>query len=485
LINTFHLIEQHSLSPPASRQLFEGAMSGMFKTLDKYSYYTPASGKKDYNDHLDNNYEGVGLVTTPAKDKKSIETIYPLIDSPAFRAGLRSGDRILAINGVDLTEGQIENFSSMIRNLNNTDIVLTVLPFGKTDTSQITIRTAPLNMDSVEGDSIDIDGTRNFILESDNTIGYIRITSFSRRTADEFSDALRQLYKKQAQNLILDLRGNPGGYVKVSVEIAMMLLDLTDSSKIIVSTKSRNGTIKTKYYGTEKSQICSLPIVVLIDNNTASASEILAAALQDYKRAVIVGTRSFGKGVVQEIYDLPANSGTYQLTGVSYWRPSNKNINRTENANYSDEWGVIPDVGCKMELQKWRSRAIDSIRSRRANVVGENRELYLESYIATIEQEVEESRNELKKLNKDNNPDKNTTSPSDNKTIEKSGDNNTTEINKTSNNENENNIEIDFDEDDNKDIDIPFKLQGNPPYFDPQLDKAIDILKQGIQFNKP
>jgi carboxyl-terminal processing protease len=453
LIDTFHRIENNSLSPPESRQLFEGAMDGMFKTLDKYSYFTPAAGKKEYNNHLDNHYEGIGLVSHPTKDKKSIEILYAFVDSPAFRAGLRSGDQVLAVNGIDLTENQVENFASLIRNLSDTDadIVLTVLQFGKTDPIKVTLNAVPLNIDSVEGDGIDAGGERDFILENDKEIGYIRITTFSHRTAHEFSNALYQLYEKHAQGLILDLRGNPGGYVNASVEIARMLLQSADESTIIVSTKFRDGTIKKNYYGNPKSQICSLPIVVLIDGNTASASEILAAALQDYERAVIVGTRSFGKGVVQGIYDLPANSGMYQLTSVHYWRPSNKNINRTENAKESDEWGVIPDIECKLELPKWRSRAIDSIRDRRANVVCEDRQLYLDSYIETIEKEIENSRNELKNLNK----------------------NNTT--NKTDTNTNN-----DDTQNTNDDAEIEFKLQGEPPYFDPQLDKAIETIKKII-----
>ncbi|MDR1485835.1 MAG: PDZ domain-containing protein [Planctomycetaceae bacterium] len=488
LVDTFHRIERQALSPPESRQLFEGAMSGMFKTLDKYSYYTPAAGKKDYNNLLDNHYEGIGLVSTPAKDKKSVEVIYPIVDSPAFRAGLRSGDRIVAVNGVDVTESQVTNFSSLIRELNNTDIAMTVLQFGKTDPIDIKVRPAPLDMDSVEGDGIDANGNRNFLLESDNEIGYIRITTFSRHTADEFNDALRQLYQQQARGLIIDLRGNPGGYVEVSIKIAIMLLDATDSSTIIVSTKNRDGLTKN-HYGKEKSQICSLPIVVLIDGGTASASEILAAALQDYKRAIIVGTRSFGKGVVQGIYDLPANSGTYQLTGVSYWRPSNRNINRTENADESDEWGVIPDIEHKLELSKLRSHAIDSIRNRRANAVGENRDAYLNSYIAAIEKDVEEIRSELNKSSKNNKTNKAENLTPENKTDEKPDKNIKVDNNKNSTDEIENKVEnkveveteIDADEiDDSQDINVPFKLQGEPPYFDPQLDDAVKILKELI-----
>jgi carboxyl-terminal processing protease len=491
LFETFHRIERQALSPPESRKLFEGAMNGMFKTLDSYSYYTPAAGKKDYNDHLDNHYNGIGLVSAPLRDKKTVEIIYPLVDSPVFLAGLRSGDQILAVNDNDLTDEQVNDFSSLIKKLDDAEISLTALPFGKTEPVKVKIKKAPLDMDSVEGDSIDSNGVRNFVLEHDNETGYIRITSFSRRTADEFSDALRQLYKKQAKGLILDLRNNPGGYVNVSVEIATMLLEATGEATIIVSTKFRDGTVKKIYYGNEKNQICSLPIVVIIDGDTASASEILAAALQDYKRAVVVGARSFGKGVVQEIYDLPANSGTYQLTGVSYWRPSNKNINRTKNATETDEWGVIPDVECKLELNKWRSRAINSIRTRRANAICENRNLFLNTHVENVEHDIEYLRNEVNKLKK-----KNKTENAKTNEITENNDKNTNikpeisdknnKITPTEKNINdvefENETENFIDEicDSDEEIDTPFKLQGEPPYFDPQLDKAIEILKQLI-----
>ncbi|MDR1479783.1 MAG: PDZ domain-containing protein [Planctomycetaceae bacterium] len=471
LVNTLHWVEWSAFVSLESRQLFEGAMNGMFKTLDKYSYYTPAVGKKDYNDHLNNLYEGIGLITMSTDDNKSLEVIYPLFDSPAFRAGLRSGDRILAVNGTDLTEDTVREFSSLIKKLSGTDIELSVLQFGKTEPVKIAIRADQLNMDSVEGDNIDVSGSRDFLLETNNNIGYIRITSFSRRTADEFGDALQQLYQKQAQGLILDLRGNPGGYVNISVEIATLLLNATDTPPIIVSTKYRNGIVKKNYYGNSKNQICSLPMVVLIDDGSASASEILAAALQDYQRCVIVGNRSFGKGVVQEIHDLPANSGTFQLTDVSYWRPSNKNINRTENAVETDDWGVIPDFECKMEMQKWRSLTIDSIRTRRANAICENRETFLDSYLANVEKNIDKLRNEINELNK--------TETQLKKKFAKSIEDDKNKTDNTENKiENENNV-VDKNED-NENMDIPFKLQGNKPYFDPQLDKAIEILEKMI-----
>jgi carboxyl-terminal processing protease len=487
LVDTVHRIEGRALSPPSSRQIFEGAMNGMFKTLDKYSYYTPAVGKKEYNDHLNNHYDGIGLISTPVDDNKSLEVVYTIVESPAFRVGLRSGDRILAVNGKELTEEQVRGFSALIRGLSGKEIELSVLQFGKTEPVKMSIKSAELSMDSVEGDGIDASGNRDFILQTDSDIGYIRITSFSPRTADEFDNALRQLYEKHASGLVLDLRGNPGGYVDTSVKVAEMLLESSGEALVVVSTKSRSGVTQKKYYAASGGQICSIPIVVLIDGDSASASEIVAAALQDYGRVVIVGGRSFGKGVVQEIHDLPANSGTYQLTGVSYWRPSNRNIHRTENATKSDEWGVVPDFECKLELRRWRSQAIDFIRTRRANVICEDREAYLKSSIEEIEKDINKLRNEINeaiKTEKSKDDKKNTETPEvvdknesvavDENIIEEKAEKKVDGGDKKV-------AEADVDdEEENENFDKIFKLQGNAPYYDPQLDKAIDILKNMI-----
>ncbi|MDR1924638.1 MAG: S41 family peptidase [Planctomycetaceae bacterium] len=483
LVSTFHRIEQRVLMPPESKQLFEGAMSGMFKTLDKYSYYTPAADQKDYNDHLDNHYEGIGLISYHNQDKKSIEVVYPIIGSPAYYAGLRSGDQILSVNETKISDIEHGEFSSLIKKLRGTDIELKLLPFGKTESVTVRLNVAPLDRDSVEGDGIEADGSRRFLLETESEIGYIRVTSFSRRTANEFANALRQLYKNHAKGLILDLRNNPGGYFDVAVNMAALLLRPKYDQDVIVSTKYRNGTIKGIHRVGTKSQICTLPMVVLIDGGTASASEILAAALQDYQRATIVGTRSFGKGVVQEIIDLPANSGTYQLSSASYWRPNNGNIHRYDNATNNDEWGVIPDIESTITPEKWQTLAISLIRDRRANIICNNKEKLLQSFIEQIKSDIEKRITEEKKNNtKKNNEKINNNETNKNKEDNDNEDNKDNEENKE-NKENKDNNENEENETnvDDKETEIPFKLQGTPPYFDPQLDQAIDILKKQIK----
>ena len=182
----------------------------------------------------------------------------------------------------------------------------------------------------------------DFMLDKDKKIGFIRITTFSQNTTDELKKALGQLKDEGAKGLILDLRDDPGGLLSAAVAIADMFLDKGE----IVSTKGRN-TDARRYDAQKDGPYEDLPMAVLINQNSASASEIVAAALQDHKRAVIVGQRSYGKGSVQNIIDLDGGNSVLKLTVASYYRPSGENIHRFKNAKTTDKWGVSPDPGRK------------------------------------------------------------------------------------------------------------------------------------------
>ncbi|MDR2754439.1 MAG: S41 family peptidase [Planctomycetaceae bacterium] len=436
LIDSLHRIENDALANPTAKTLFEGAMTGMIQELnnsfdDPFSAYIPPSEQKEYEENLDNRFDGIGIVYRETPIEKESEIIFPILNSPAYNAGIKSGDKLLQVNNKETKGLTFHEVSELFRNDLKQKTELLILPYGKTEPVEFSLLRVPVFRDSVEGDSIDVDGNRIFCLEDDTAIAYLRITSFSNRTAMEVHTALKQISKNNAQGLILDLRDNPGGYVNICVEIAGFFLQPSPEQDIIVSTRFHDGNTKMVYRLEKQTQICSIPMVVLINNESASAAEILSAALQDYGRATIVGVRSFGKGTVQEIVYLPFNFGTLQLTDASYWRPSNRNIHRNQDAQESDSWGVVPDSEGLVPISDTQHYAAFQIRERRSNCVAENSKLFLENFLLRLPDEVRELQTAQKK-----------------------------KLNETISEEE------------------PFVLQGKPPYYDPQLDKAIEILKR-------
>jgi carboxyl-terminal processing protease len=427
LIDSLHRIERSALFEPTPQLLFEGAMTGLTNVLtdslgDDYSMYIPNADQTEYEEDLNNRFDGIGVMYRVDQDNSTTEITYPILNSPAYRAGLRSGDRIMSINGKSTEGKKFNEVTELFRRKTDQALRLSVLRLGETEPIDIVVRPDTIQRDSVEGDLIDSEGNRIFHLETDPKIGYIRITSFSEKTAQELRDARQQIKKEDVCSLILDLRDNPGGYVDTSVEIAGMFLKPTPEQKIIVTTRYRSSFVKGKHELVANSQICSLPMAVLIDGETASSAEILTAALQDYHRVVVVGTRSFGKGIVQDIFVLPFNSGMLQLTDASYWRPSGKNIHRGKDAEDSDEWGVTPDAEGLVPISDNQRLVSIQFRDMRSNAVSDNRDAVLEQF-----------KNQL-----------------------------TAKIN------------LSLQE---KESSEPFELQGCTPYFDPQLDRAIDLLQ--------
>ena len=204
---------------------------------------------------------------------------------------------------------------------------------------------AIIDVPSVLGDSRKADDTWDYMLDPEKKIGYLRITSFIQNTTEEVKHALTELKSQGMKGLIVDLRDDPGGLLSAAVEISDLFVD----SGVIVSTKGRNTPSKT--YEAQKDGIYTdFPMVVLVNQGSASAAEILSACLQDHKRAKVIGQRSYGKGSVQNIIELEGGNSVIKLTVATYRRPSGKNIHRFKNAKESDEWGVIPDPGLETKL---------------------------------------------------------------------------------------------------------------------------------------
>lgn len=229
-------------------------------------------------------------------------------------------------------------------------ITLTVVHDGGKEPVEIPIRRAIIKVQSVLGDKRKENKEWDYFLDQNSKIGYLRISSFSETASAEVKNVIVNLQKEGVKGLILDLRNNPGGLLKAAVEISDMFL----SEGKIVSTRGRNQqeeVIEARPEGTMFLPPEKYPIAVLINRNSASASEILAAALQDHNRAVVIGERSYGKGSVQNIIDLENKSSGLKLTTASYWRPNGKNIHRFPDSKETDEWGVKPNPDYEIILK--------------------------------------------------------------------------------------------------------------------------------------
>ena len=296
-------------------KLIDGAIAGMVKTLDDpHSIYLDQQMYELMRSHTEGSFGGVGIVMG-FKDNK-ITVISVMEGTPSETAGIKTGDEIIAVDGTPTTEIEPEGVALRIRGAVDTEVTLRIHRAGEEDKDYI-VRRAMIQVHTVAGQMLpDTDG-----------IGYIRIASFSEHTADEFKEAYRALEESGVKGMIIDLRENPGGLVTSCVEVANMLVPQGP----VVSVVQRDGT--REEYDSDLAEE-KYPLVVLIDGNSASASEILAGALQDTGAATLVGEKSYGKGSVQVVLPL-YDDDALKLTIAKYYTPSGRSIDGT---------GIDPDV---------------------------------------------------------------------------------------------------------------------------------------------
>ena|GEM_PF-305764 len=395
LVEMRHKMTLHAFVEPSADALFDGAMAGMVRTMneqygDHYSLYIPPSKQTQYTDSFANIFEGFGMTTriSTQDNEKTVVIDYPLLNSPAYHAGIRSGDRILKIDGEDFADKTNSEIMHLFRQSREAESALSVIPFGQTETKEILISREKHRHDSIEGDYYEIDGDtpgRVFFLEDHPQIGYVHITSFVESTHTEFGQALATIKQAGTEAFILDLRGNSGGDVLSSVQVARMLIAVNSQldaphDNLIATVRSRHGIDRKRIRNIlpPYEQLYDIPMVVLINSETASSAEIVAAALQDYRRATVVGTRSFGKGVIQSITVLPFQLGALQLTEAEYLRPSGAGIHRKRFVSETDVWGVLPDI--TVEFTKPQKEFVSAYRSLRSNVVSTQRQLVLDDF---------------------------------------------------------------------------------------------------------
>ncbi len=346
-VDAVEQVESNYVRPVNRRELLESALKGMLSNLDPHSSYINTSEWKQFRRQIEGKFGGIGIQVAMDHDANRLKVIAPMVGTPAYEAGVLSGDLIMEIDGQS-TEGMTPDKAvEILTGRPGTSVRLLVLHEGDEKSDTISIARAIIDVPSVLGDKRKPNDEWDFVLDKEKKIGYIRISSFIQNTTEELKRALAELKENGMKALILDLRDNPGGLLGAAVEVS----DLFVEDGLIVSTKGRN-TIGKTYEAQKEGTYEDFPMVVLINRNSASAAEIVSACLQDHNRAVVVGERSYGKGSVQNIIDLEDGNSVLKLTVATYQRPSGKNIHRFKNAKSSDEWGVSPSPGLGLELSR-------------------------------------------------------------------------------------------------------------------------------------
>jgi carboxyl-terminal processing protease len=340
------LIEKNYVEEVDPQDLYVAAMQGIVSQLDQNSAFIPPQKYAEFQEVIEQRFGGIGVLIEgpPAVDRLSV--VSPIIGSPAFQAGMQPGDVIVEINGESTEDLSAIDATAKMRGPVGDAVALKVQHMGSTSTELMSIVRADVQVDSVFGDRIQADSRWNYFLDEDSRIAYIRVTLFGERTTDEFRKAIEAV-RERAKAVVIDLRYNPGGILTSAVDMCDMLLD----RGVIVSTRGRSGQLESER--TADSNVLlplGIPLVVMINDQSASASEIMAACLKDAGRAMLAGQRSYGKGTVQQVFDLLDNQTAIKVTTAKFYRPNGKNIHRSENSKDSDSWGVTPDDALALAL---------------------------------------------------------------------------------------------------------------------------------------
>ena len=306
------------------KELVYAALKGMLNTLDPHSEFMEPEKYKELQNDTQGAFGGLGIVIS-MKDN-FITVVGPMEDSPGFKAGIMSGDRIIKIDGKSTERMSLQDAVKTLRGEPGTDVKITLLRPSSTQVKDYKLTRAIINVDMVK----DINGKKEFPL-GDTKIGYIRLVQFGEKTSADLETALKKLKHEGMQGLILDLRWNPGGLLDQAVDVCEKFLPRGD---LVVTTEGPNASQNSVRKASGGDEIRNMPIVVLVNLGSASASEIVAGCLQDTKRAIILGEKTFGKGSVQSI--LPLSDGSaLRLTTAKYYTPSHKVIH---------EEGITPDI---------------------------------------------------------------------------------------------------------------------------------------------
>ena len=318
-----NLIQSEYVDSIDVKDLVEQAIPAIIGNLDPHSYYIPASDIRAENEKLDGSMSGIGVSFFMMNDTANVDQVIP--NGPAEKVGMLAGDRIISVNGESIVGGTLtaEGIRSKIRGEKGTKVRIGV----KRNTSKKTL-TFTITRDDIPMNTIDV----SYML--DDKTGYIKIAQFGKNTYDEFFAALSKLKKDGASRYIVDLRGNPGGYMEMAI---LMVNEFLGQGELIVYTKGRKEREDIQVWSDDQGSFHDAQVAVLIDEYSASASEIMAGALQDNDRGLVVGRRSFGKGLVQKQIYLP-DSSAIRLTIARYYTPSHRCIQKDYTLGDEDDY---------------------------------------------------------------------------------------------------------------------------------------------------
>jgi carboxyl-terminal processing protease len=297
------------------------------------------------NENIEQKLAGIGAALKMDDATREVSVTMVLPHSPALKGGLLADDRIIEIDGVALPPDiKLEAVVKLLRGPVGTAVTVTVKRAGTEELLTLRLVRDTVQLASVKGRHYTADRNWEFMLDDRRKIGYVRLEYLGKQSPDEMRSALSQLAARGMKGLILDLRNNPGG----SLDEAVAVADLFVESGRIVSVKSRSGekTHDAQVEGT----FSGFPVALLANRNTASAAEIVAACLQDHQRAVVIGERTHGQGIVRRLIHLQGGIGALKLPVSAYYRPSGRNMNRYPHSKESDDWGVTPNADCEVVL---------------------------------------------------------------------------------------------------------------------------------------
>lgn len=318
-----HLIKENYVEEVSTQKLIEGAIKGVVEALnDPYTHYLSRKDFDQFKETTTGKFEGVGMVVGANKDGQ-IAVVSPLEGTPADRAGIKAGDVILEIDGKETKGMSVEDAVDRIRGKKGTKVQLTLARKDAKEPIRVSLIREEINVPNVSSKVID------------GKYGYIRIHNFNEQTDKDLRTHLERAKNEGAKGIVLDLRNNPGGLLDEAVMVASKFLD----SGIVVKVKGRDGQVRTNPVRPDSDTDPKVPLVILVNHGSASASEIVAGAIQDYKRGVIVGEKTFGKASVQTIMNLTDGTGLL-LTTDTYLTPNGRLIHKK---------GIDPDVAVKYD----------------------------------------------------------------------------------------------------------------------------------------
>ena len=323
--NTISQIKKYYVNRTNNKELFDNAIRGMLSGLDPHSSYLNEEDFKELKTSTNGEFGGLGIEVT--MEEGVVKVVTPLVDSPAFKAGIKAGDYIIKLDEQSVQGMSLKDAVKLMRGKEGTTLNLTILRKGASKPLDFTLVREKVLIKSVKSNLLD------------NHYGYIRLTQFQALTSDDMQKAIKQLTEEaggKIKGLILDLRNNPGGLLDSAIQISDAFIhnDQRGNEEKIVYTEGRLPGSQFTALASPGDVLNNAPIVVLINNGSASASEIVAGALQDNKRAIVVGTQSFGKGSVQTVLPLDSKRGI-KLTTALYYTPSGRSIQAK---------GIVPDI---------------------------------------------------------------------------------------------------------------------------------------------